>query len=148
MEAFKAENSKSGSPLEGKLAGRYGTSGFSMGGGGTTFAAAEDSTLLSSIGLMAWTPTGNGVTVPTLFICGSSDGLATCGGHSMPAYGAMPDTTDKMLVFVSAGHVGQPSAGSGMSGAYALAFQKVFLEGDERWRPILLGIDAESTNIE
>jgi hypothetical protein len=147
IEALKAENEDSTSPLFGKLAGRYGTSGFSMGGGGTTFAAAENSELMSSVGLMAWTPTGSGVTVPTLFICGASDGLATCGGHSMPAYGAMPETTDKMLAFVSASHVGQPSAGGGMQGAFALAFQKVYLEGDERWRPILLDIEYESTNI-
>ena len=33
------ENTKNGSPLFGKLSGRYGTSGFSMGGGGTTYAA-------------------------------------------------------------------------------------------------------------
>jgi hypothetical protein len=102
---------------------------------------------MSSVGLMAWTPTGSGVTVPTLFICGASDGLAVCGSHSQPAYGGMPETTDKMLAFVSAGHVGQPSAGGGMSGAFALAFQKVYLEGDERWRPILLDIEYESTNI-
>jgi hypothetical protein len=147
IEGFKAENENSSSPLFGKLAGRYGTSGFSMGGGGTSFAAAENSELMSSVGLMAWTPTGSGVTVPTLFICGSSDGLAVCGSHSEPAYAGMPETTDKMLAFVSASHVGQPSAGGGMSGAFALAFQKVYLEGDERWRPILLDIEYESTNI-
>ena len=148
IEALKGENEDSASPLFGKLAGRYGTSGFSMGGGGTTFAAADNSELLSSVGLMAWTPTGNGVTVPTLFICGASDGLAVCGSHSEPAYAAMPDTTDKMLAFVSASHVGQPSAGGNMSGGFALAFQKVYLEGDERWRPILLGIEYDQTNIE
>jgi hypothetical protein len=59
----------------------------------------------------------------------------------------MPETTDKMLAFVSASHVGQPSAGGGMQGAFALAFQKVYLEGDERWRPILLDIEYEATNI-
>jgi len=32
---------------------------------------------------------------------------------------------------------GPEDAGRGVSGQYALAFQKVFLEGDERWRPIL-----------
>src|SRR6185295_15252203 len=48
---LKAENTKSGSALFGKLAGRYGTSGYSMGGGGTTIASGKDSTLLTSIGL-------------------------------------------------------------------------------------------------
>jgi hypothetical protein len=137
IASFKDENMDSGSPIYQKLAGRYGTSGFSMGGGGTTFAAADDPTLMTSVGLMAWTPTGSGVTVPTLFICGTSDGLATCGGHSEPAFNAMPDTTPKGLVWVSSSHVGQPSAGGGMQGAHGLAFQKVYLDGDERWRPVL-----------
>ena len=32
---------------------------------------------------------------------------------------------------------GPEDAGMGTSGKYALAFQKVFLEGDERWKPPL-----------
>ena len=39
IATFKMENTKMDSPLFGKLSGRYGTSGFSMGGGGTTYAA-------------------------------------------------------------------------------------------------------------
>jgi hypothetical protein len=42
-------------------------------------------------------------------------------------------------------------AGGGMSGKYALAFQKVFLEGDERWKPFLVmppaGGGMQTTNI-
>ena len=45
------------------------------------------------------------------------------------------------------GHSGQPSAGRNLSGAYGLAFQKYYLEGDERWWDILVGIDSEETNI-
>ena len=47
----------------------------------------------------------------------------------------------------SAGHVGESSADKNMAGAWGLAFQKVFLEGDERWRPVLLGGDYDDTNI-
>jgi len=75
---LKAENTKSGSPLIGKLAGRYGTSGYSMGGGGTTLASSTDATLKSSIGLAAWGGNGTGVTVPTLLLCGSADTVAPC----------------------------------------------------------------------
>jgi hypothetical protein len=132
VEAFKAENENSASPLFGKLSGRYGTSGFSMGGGGTTMAATQDPSLLSSVGIMAWTPVGMGVTVPTLFICGTADTLAFCSGHGGPAYNAMPAETPKMMVTVNSAHIGQPSTGGGMSGAWGLAFHKVFLEGDER----------------
>jgi hypothetical protein len=53
-----------------------------------------------------------------------------------------------MIITVSGGHVGQPSAGGGDSGAVAFAFQKVFLDGDERWRPILLMADYDETTIQ
>jgi hypothetical protein len=147
IAAFKTENTKMGSPLFGKLAGRYGTSGFSMGGGGTTYAATEDPTLKTSVGLMAWSPVGRGVTVPTLFICGSSDNTASCSGHTQRAYGQMPETTLKAWISVSSGHNGQPSAASGNSGAHALAFQKVYLEGDERWRALLLAADFDGSTL-
>jgi hypothetical protein len=145
IESYKMENMKSGSPLMGKLSGRYGTSGFSMGGGGTTYSAAADSTLKTSVSIMAWTPVSRGITVPSLYIIGASDGLA--GTMGMSSYRGIADTVPKMAITVRAGHVGQPSAGSGASGAVGLAFQKVFLEGDERWRPILLMADADETTI-
>jgi pimeloyl-ACP methyl ester carboxylesterase len=153
LTELKGENTDSSSPLSGKLAGRYGTSGYSMGGGGTTLAATADPSLLTSVGLAAWGPVGAGVTVPTLFLCGEADGTAPCSG-SQAAYGQMPDTTDKMLVTVpSTGHLAwfNQNAGNGRVGEYALAFQKVFLAGDERWRPFLLQdppSGSMTTNIE
>ena len=148
VEGFKAENENGSSPLFGKLAGRYGTAGFSMGGGGTTHAASQDPTLKSSVGIMAWTPTGLGVTVPTLFTCGTTDALAGCFGHGLPAYGSMPEATPKMIITISSPHVGQPTAGGGMQGAWGLAFQKLFLDGDERWKPVLLSGMYDDTNIQ
>jgi hypothetical protein len=148
IAAFKAENMKSGSPLFGKLAGRYSTSGFSMGGGGTTRATVDDSTLKSSVAIMAWSPVGANVQVPTIFICGSSDGLAGCASHGTRAYGQIPNTTPKIRVTVQAGHSGQPSAGSNLSGAWGLAFQKLYLDGDERWKSVLLSGRNDATNIQ
>lgn len=147
IEAFKAENQKSGSPLYQKLAGRYGTSGFSMGGGGTTYAAAADPSLRTSVAIMPWGPTQTPVKIPTLIICGSSDGIAPCGSHGTPYYGRLSNDMPKMRVEVSGGHNGQPSAGGSASGRAGLAFQKVFLEGDERWRPLLLSVRAAQTTI-
>jgi len=147
IAAFKAENMKSGSPLEGKLAGRYGTSGFSMGGGGTSLASVTDKTLLTSVAVMPWGPARMGVETPTLIICGSSDGTASCGSHGTPLYRGIMDTVPKMRVQVQSGHQGQPSVDMGNSGKYGLAFQKVFLEGDTRWRPLLVAAKSEETNI-
>jgi hypothetical protein len=145
VEAFKMENMKMGSPLMGKLSGRYGTSGFSMGGGGTTFSAMKDPMLKSNVSIMAWTPATSGIMVPSLFIFGSSDTLA--GTMGMSSYRSIADSVPKMAVTVNSGHAGQPSSGGGASGKAGLAFQKVYLEGDERWKPILLMIDATDTNI-
>jgi hypothetical protein len=147
IAAFKTENTKSGSPLNGKLAGRYGTSGFSMGGGGTTYAARDDKTLLTDVALMPWGPVNSGVTVPTLIVCGSSDGTAPCASHGTPAYAGIAATVPKMRIEISSGHAGQPSSGGGTSGKVGLAFQKVFLEGDERWRPLLVAAPSLETNI-
>jgi dienelactone hydrolase len=152
LTQLKAENTKSGSPLNGKLAGRYGTSGYSMGGGGTTLASNTDSTLKTSIGLAAWGGNGAGVKVPTLLLCGSSDTVAPCS-MSESVYPAITGNTPKMMVSIAgATHFNwfnPADAGGGNSGETALAFQKVFLEGDERWRPFLLQTrGTKTTNIQ
>ncbi|MND03530.1 hypothetical protein D3C83_233910 [compost metagenome] len=40
---------------------------------------------------------------------------------------------------------GPGDAGGGASGARALAFQKVYLEGDERWKPLLISPPSGGT---
>jgi pimeloyl-ACP methyl ester carboxylesterase len=138
------------SPIAGQMSGRYGTSGYSMGGGGTTLATASDSTLLSSVGLAAWTPVGRGISTPTLLLCGSTDGTAPCS-MSDGAYAQIPESTPKMMVVLpGVGHLawlrGPTAVGAG--GGFALAFTKLYLEGDERWRTVLLDASGDvTTNI-
>jgi hypothetical protein len=149
IAALKMENETASSPLFGKLAGRYGVAGFSMGGGGSTLAAADDPTLLTSVPIMSHQPVGAGVTVPTMFTCGSGDTgiLGGCGGFGNVAFAAMPADVPKAIFTVSSGHAGQPTSGG--QGQYVLPFQKVFLEGDERWRPLLLATPFDdSANLE
>lgn len=152
IDELKAENTKSGSPLNGKLAGRYGTSGYSMGGGGTTLAAGSDPSLRTSIGLAPWAPTGDKVRVPTLLLCGDADTVAPCS-MANTAYNGIAAPTPKMMVTVpQATHFSwfsPTSAGSGISGQAALAFQKLFLEGDERWKPLLAKVGGKVvTNVQ
>jgi hypothetical protein len=147
---LKEANTQQDSPLFGKLSGQYGTSDYSMGGGGTTVASTEDPTLRSSVGLAPWAPVGRGITVPTLHICGTADSTAGCGGNARPAYDAIPETTPKMLLVVNGGgHLtswfGPGDTPGGISGGWALAFNKVYLEGDERWKPLLLGMPTGGT---
>jgi hypothetical protein len=145
---LKSENSGTTSPLAGKLSGRYGTSGYSMGGGGTTMASGTDSTLKTSIGLAAWGGTGRNVKVPTLLLCGGSDTVAACN-MSEPVYTAIAEPTPKMMISIPGvthfNWFGPLDAGMGTSGKYALAFQKVYLEGDERWKPLLLSKPSSGT---
>jgi dienelactone hydrolase len=140
IEALKTENTMSGGPLSGKMSDRYGTSGYSMGGGGTTIASAGTPILKSSIGLAPWGGTGVGVTVPTLLLCGTTDTVAPCS-MSEAVYGEITAPTEKMMVTIAgATHYvwfGPEDAGAGASGAVALAFQKVYLEGDARWKPFM-----------
>lgn len=154
IDALEAENADAGSPLFGNLSGRYGTSGYSMGGGGTTIASGTEPTLMTSVGLAAWGPSTSGVQVPTLLLCGTSDTTAPCS-TSQSAYTGLPQSTPKMMISIGgASHFNwfsPTAAGGGTSGKYALAFQKVYLEGDERWKPLLLtapGSDAQMTNIQ
>ena len=141
VDELKKEATKAGSPLMGKLSGRYGTSGYSMGGGGTTIASGTNPELKTSIGLAAWGPEASGVKVPTLLLCGDADTVAACS-QSSGAYRSIPESTPKMMVTVpGASHLqwfGPTDAGRGLPGQMALAFQKVFLAGDERWKPLLV----------
>jgi hypothetical protein len=118
-----------------------------MGGGGTTYTAKADATLKSNVAIMAWGPVSGGITVPSLFICGSSDTLAGCGTMGTPAYDSIDATVPKMRVTIQSGHAGQPTSGGGKSGQYGLAWQKLFLEGDERWRPLLVGAMSDASTL-
>lgn len=152
VEELKGENTSPLSPLFQKMSGRYGTSGYSMGGGGTTIAAQGNPSHKVAIGMAPWAPTGFLVNVPTLMMCGDADIIADCSDSEW-AYNDISDSVPKMWVMLSGG-VGHldwfsPGAAWGNGGAYGLAFAKLFLEGDTRWKATLLGIGGGfvTTNI-
>jgi dienelactone hydrolase len=142
IETLKAENARSGSPVEGAMAlDRFGVMGWSMGGGGTLIAANGNPDLRAAVGLAAWSP---GVRfaeneVPTLLLAGSADALA--GGQSQGFFESIPEQTPKMLFEVAGGPhdiANDPASAGGEIGRYGLSWLKVFLEGDERYRQFLL----------
>jgi len=96
IKQLKAENTKSGSMLNGKLSGRYGTSGYSMGGGGTVMASVQDGSLKTSVGLAPWDGDGARVKVPTLLFCGNVDTVAPCL-MAEGVYAGISDPTPKMV---------------------------------------------------
>jgi dienelactone hydrolase len=142
LATIEAENARSGGPLAGKVdVERLGIMGWSMGGGGTLIASSSTPSLKAAITLAAWSP---GVSfsdeqVPVLLFAGGSDAVA--GGQSQGFFTSIPDSTPKMLFEVRGGShsvANSPSGGNGEVGRYGLSWLKVFLEGDERYRPFLL----------
>jgi dienelactone hydrolase len=148
LASLKAENTRTGSPLRGKLsADKFGLSGWSMGGGGTWIATAQNPTLKTGVTLAGHNATGGGAgvsrasKVPTLMMNGASDVTILGGlGQSSGAYNAIPATTPKILYEMSGeGHFswGTPRTKGGASGRYMMAWQKVYLEGEEQYKSIL-----------
>jgi dienelactone hydrolase len=98
VETLKAENTRSGSPLAGKIdTSRMAVMGHSMGGGGTLIAANTSPALKAAIGLCPWNPGGTYPTdtVPALVFAGTADPLVPPAMAS-PEYQSIPATTPKV----------------------------------------------------
>lgn len=149
LNDLKAEDARLGSPLRGKLSDdRFGVAGWSMGGGATWIVSAQHPELKSAITLAGHNLTAGGAVgslgsrVPTLMLNGGADVTILGGlGQSESAYAAIPNTTPKLLyVMALEGHFswGTPTTNDNASGRYVLSWEKVFLEGDQRYRRFLL----------
>jgi dienelactone hydrolase len=147
LESLKGENTRSGGPLVGKMdLTRIGLMGWSMGGGGTWIDASKHPELKSAVTMAGHIATAPGndlskTAVPTLMIAGTGDNAILGLGMSQPVYEAIPDSTPKMLYEITgAGHFdfNDPAFNSWAVGRYALSWQKVFLEGDMRYRKFLM----------
>jgi dienelactone hydrolase len=151
LTTLKGENTRQGSPIMGKLsADRFGLAGWSMGGGGTWIASAKNgtavTTAMSFAGHIVTAPGGAqaaaGLSIPTFFFVGGTDtAILGGGGQSQSVYALIPESVPKALYQIAAlGHdvANSPKNNSGAVGRYGLAFEKVFLEKDERYRKFLL----------
>jgi dienelactone hydrolase len=141
LEAVKAENTREGSPIKGKVdVTRLGVSGWSMGGGGTLIAASRNPTLKAAVSFAAWQPSGGAMNkVPALMFEATSDFLAAAMSDGF--YAATPETTPKMLFEVQGSShnvANNPANHDWIIGKYGLSWFKVFLEGDERYRQFLI----------
>ena len=68
---------------------------------------------------------------------------------SQPMYTAIPESTPKMLYEVAGqGHnvCNTPTSNSRVTGRYILSWQKVFLEGDDRYRQFLLQMPSGTSD--
>ncbi|HKU40055.1 MAG TPA: hypothetical protein VJR89_17970 [Polyangiales bacterium] len=135
------ENDRMGSPINGKIAkDRLGVSGWSMGGGGTLIASAMNPTLRAGVSFAAWGPSGGSNNkVPVLMFEATADPLAASMSDGF--YAQTPESTPKMLFEVQGSShnvANSPTNHMGIIGLYGLSWWKVFLEGDERYKPFLL----------
>jgi predicted dienelactone hydrolase len=82
------------------------------------------------------------VKVPTILFAGSADpGFLGGDMQSQKVYNAIPASTPKLLYETNGGghwDFNTPKNLNYATGSYGLAFQKTFLEGDERYRKFLL----------
>jgi predicted dienelactone hydrolase len=146
---LKAENARSGSPLQGKLdLTRLGLMGHSMGGGATLIASNDLTTQIrAAVPLQPWEPgsTFPKVTAATLILAGETDGVADNASNSIPFYKAL--TSNKAYAEVKGGDhmIGTGGALGGSAEVHtlqarlALAWLKIYLEDDMRYVEYVTG---------
>src|SRR5579884_3782434 len=154
VATLKGENTRSGSPLAGKLdTSRMAIMGHSMGGGGTLIAANTHPELKAAIGLCPWTPGGTYPTdtVPTLFFDDQNDGLVPPSAATAE-YQSIPTTTHKAYAEfnTAAGHfVANTPLGTNATDPVVartgLSWLEVYLVGDTRYQQFLAKDPAMTT---
>lgn len=144
---LRGENDREGSPLRGRVdTAKMAVMGHSMGGGGTLIAASRNSDQLSAaIPFTPWEPEADlsGVTVPTLVMAGSADRIAPVDEHAWRHFNLLPAGTTKVYMEVDGGdhYIADTSRGTdlGTVGRYGIAWLKLYMDGDERYRDFIYG---------
>ncbi len=154
VRTLRNENARVDSPLYRKIdSSRMSVMGHSMGGGGALHAANQNSTELSAaIPFTSWQPSGDfsTISIPTLVIAGEADTIAAVAEHAWPHYNSIPAGTQKVFLEIADGDhfIANNSAEAmhGLLGSYAIAWLKLYMDGDERYRDFIYG-DARSRNV-
>lgn len=144
---LRSEGARRGSRLFGRIAAeRMAVMGHSMGGGGALRVAAEQGgELRAAIPFTPWEPAAhlNRLSVPTLIIAGEEDGIAEVGEHAWRHFTAIPGSTPKVYMELEGGDhfIADTKRGDDLAtvGRYALAWLKLHLDGEERYRAFLFG---------
>lgn len=154
VRLLKAENTRADSPLYGRVdADKLAVMGHSMGGGGALIAAHNYSDeIQAAIPFTSWQPDlrFEGITVPTLVIAGAADRIAPVAVHAWPHFQSIPKTTTRVYLEVAGGNhfiANSGASDNAMLGRYAIAWLKLYLDGDERYREFIYGeaqkVDAD-----
>lgn len=151
IETLRNENDRAGGPLFQRLASdRMAVMGHSMGGGGALLAADQHSgELLASIPFTPWQPEGgfSETTVPTLIMAGEQDRIAPVAEHASVHFQSLPEGTPRVYMEVAGGDHFIANNRSGylhpLLSRYAVAWLKLYVDGDERYEPFIYGEIAE-----
>jgi triacylglycerol lipase len=152
VRILRGENDRAGSPLSGRIdVGKMAIMGHSMGGGGTLIAAHNyPNEIQAAIPFTPWQPDGDfdQIIVPTLVIAGSADRVAEVADHAWPHYQSIPESTTKVFMEIDGGShfIADTSRGEDLAtiGRYGIAWLKLYLDGDERYRGFIYGREAEA----
>ena len=140
IATIKGENTRSGSPLAGKLSGCIVTSGHSLGGGASiSIANAHPHDVTAALGFNPYHPTTNlsSIIAPTLIITGQNDTTAPPAQHGRRHYDSMSSSIVKEYVEIQGGaHTSAITPGT-IPGRYAVSWIKLNVDGDARYRPFL-----------
>lgn len=152
VTTLRAEGNRGGSPLAGRIdPDKMAIMGHSMGGGGVLIAANEHSDLIqAAIPFTPWEPGGpfDRITVPTLVMAGSADRLANVTKHAWRHFQSIPESTTKVYMEIEGGnhYIADSDRGSDLTtiGRYGIAWLKLYLDGDERYRGFIYGEQHEA----
>ncbi len=147
VRILRGENDRAGSPLNGRIdAEKMAIMGHSMGGGGVLIAANNyPDEIQAAIPFTPWQPAGDfsQVTAPTLVMAGSADRVAGVGDHAWPHFLSIPESTIKVFMEIDGGShfIADSSRGEDLAtiGRYGIAWLKLYLDGDERYRGFIYG---------
>lgn len=135
-----AQNSRTGSPIRGKVdTSRLAVGGHSMGGGGTLEAIRDNPSYKAGMPLAPWNTTKSfsRITVPTLIIGGSADTVAPDGSHSIPFYTSIPSSTAKIFMELRGGSHFFPQTSDPNVSRFAISWYKRWLDLDTRYSTFL-----------
>lgn len=139
-------------PLAGKIdIDNVGFMGQSMGGGGTLIAANEvGDDIQAAIPMEPYAPGVSfpNITVPTLIIAAELDTVAAVSSNAFAHYNSIPNSTTKIYMEgAGADHyysTDRYEDDFDMNARYAVAFIKLYLEGDTRYETYLYGDEHEA----
>jgi dienelactone hydrolase len=140
IAAIKGENTRSGSPLVGKLSSCLVTAGHSLGGGASiSIANAHPNDVTAALAFNPYDPTTSfgAIVAPTLILTGQSDTTAPPAQHGRRQYDSMSSAILKEYVEIANGPHTSAITPATIPGPYAVSWLKLTVDGDARYRPFL-----------